>query len=52
MPKGELGQLYILGEKYARKPFADIDEFLTHFEENSEDEERSGSQIDNSCISD
>ena len=43
MPYGELGQLYIIGEKYARKPFAGIDEFLTHFEENSEDEKTPGS---------
>jgi len=37
MPIGELGQLYIMGEKNCKQPFKDIDDFLTHFEENSED---------------
>ena len=38
MPIGEVGQLYLIGDKQKGKQFKDIDEFLTHFEENSEEE--------------
>jgi len=43
MPNGELGQLYIIGENQNGKQFKDIDQFLTHFDEDDIKEPRTGS---------